>query len=47
MGFGLNPLNIGEISYASVPVLIRFYQEKDKYETDVKSLLAGADSKKG
>ena len=46
MGFGLNPLNIGEISYASVPVLIRFYQEKDKYETDVKSLLAGADSKK-
>ncbi len=46
MGFGLNPLNIGEISYASIPVLIRFYQEKDKYETDVKSLLAGADSKK-
>lgn len=46
MGFGLNPLNIGEISYASVPLLIRFYQEKEKYETDIKSLLAGADSKK-
>ena len=46
MNFGLNPLNIGEITYASVPVLIRYYQEKDKYETDVRSLQAGADSKK-
>lgn len=46
MGLGLNPLNIGEISYASIPALVRYYQEKDKYETDVKSLLAGADSKK-
>lgn len=46
MGYGLNPLNIGEISYASIPALIRYYQEKDKYETDIKSLLAGADKKK-
>ena len=46
MNFGLNPLNIGEITYASVPVLIRYYQEKDKYDTDVRSLQAGADSKK-
>ena len=46
MGLGLNPLNIGEISYASIPALIRYYQEKDKYKTDVQSLLAGADSKK-
>lgn len=46
MGYGLNPLNIGEISYASISVLIRFYQEKDKYETDIDSLLAGVDSKK-
>ena len=46
MGIGLNPLNIGEITYASVPVLIRYYQEKDKYDTDVRSLQAGADSKK-
>lgn len=46
MGLGLNPLNIGEISYASIPALVRHYQEKEKYEIDVQSLLAGADSKK-
>ena len=46
MGFGLNPLNLGELSYASVPVLVRYYQEKEKYQLDVDSLLAGADSKK-
>jgi hypothetical protein len=38
MNFGLNPLNIGEITYAAIPLLIRYYQEKDKYETDVRSL---------
>lgn len=46
MGFGLNPLNIGELSYAAVPELLARYQEKEKYELDVDSLLAGADSKK-
>ena len=46
MGLGLNPLNIGELSYAAVPVLISTYQQKEKYELDVDSLLAGADSKK-
>lgn len=46
MNFGLNPLNIGELSYAAIPILVRYYQEKDKYELDVDSLLAGADSKK-
>ena len=46
MNFGLNPLNIGELTQYSVSVLIRYYQEKEKYETDIKSLLAGADSKK-
>lgn len=46
MGFGLNPLNIGEISYVSVSILMSMYQDKEKYETDVKSLLAGADKKK-
>ncbi len=46
MGLGLNPLNIGELSYAAIPVLIATYQEKEKYELDVESLLAGADSKK-
>ena len=46
MGFGLNPLSLGELSYASVPILIRYYQEKEKYQLDVDSLLAGADAKK-
>lgn len=46
MNMGLNPLNIGELSYAAIPVLISTYQEKEKYELDVDSLLAGADSKK-
>lgn len=46
MGFGLNPLNIGEMSYAAVDLLMHTYQEKEKYETDVRSLQAGADSKK-
>ena len=46
MGFGLNPLSLGELSYASVPILIRYYQEKEKYQLDVDSLLVGADAKK-
>ena len=46
MGLNLNPLNIGELSQAAVSTLIRYYQEKSKYEIDIDSLLAGADSKK-
>ena len=46
MNFGLNPLNIGELSQAAINVLIRYYQEKTKYDTDIAALLAGADSKK-
>lgn len=46
MGFGISPLNIGELSQAAVSVLIRYYQEKDKYDTDIAALLAGADKKK-
>lgn len=46
MGIGINPLNIGEISYACIETLITRYQNKEKYESDVASLLAGADSKK-
>ena len=46
MGLNLNPLNIGELSQAAVSILIRYYQEKTKYEIDIQSLLAGADSKK-
>ena len=46
MDLNLNPLNIGELSQAAVSVLIRYYQEKQKYDIDIRSLLAGADSKK-
>ena len=46
MGVGITPLNIGEMSYASVPAIMEMYQEKEKYHLDVDSLLAGADSKK-
>lgn len=46
MDLNLNPLNIGELSQAAVTILIRYYQEKEKYEIDIRSLLAGADSKK-
>ena len=42
MNLGLNPLNIGEISYASVFALMNMMQQKEKYEIDVQSMLAGA-----
>ena len=46
MGIGLNPLNIGEISYASIQTLISTYQKHEKYEADCRSLMMGADPKK-
>ena len=46
MDLGINPLNVGELSQCAISVLIRYYQEKTKYKIDIKSLLAGADSKK-
>lgn len=42
MGLGITPLNIGEISYASVSAIMERYQAKEKYEVDIKSMLAGA-----
>ena len=46
MGLGITPLNIGEMSYVALESILRKYQEKEKYELDISSLLAGADSKK-
>ena len=46
MGLGITPLNIGEMSYVSLEAILRKYQEKEKYQVDIDSLLAGADSKK-
>ena len=46
MGIGLNPLNIGEMSYACIQWLIAMYQQNEEYDVDIRALLAGADSKK-
>ena len=46
MGIGITPLNIGEISYACVHWLIAMEQQKEEYDINIRSLLAGADSKK-
>ena len=45
MGIGLTPLNIGEISYASVNWLIQYYENKEGYSIGVQSLLAGVSAK--
>ena len=46
MGIGITPLNVGELSYASLDMLMQRRQMKESYELDIQSLLAGADSKK-
>ena len=46
MGLGLTPLNIGEMSYVALEAILAQYQDKEKYQIDIDSLLAGADSKK-
>ena len=46
MGIGITPLNIGEMSYAAIGPIMRMSQEREKYDIDIRSLLAGADSKK-
>ena len=46
MELGITPLNIGEMSYASIHPIMQMMQNKEKYDTDIRSLLAGADSKK-
>ena len=46
MGIGLTPLNIGEMSYVAMEAILAQYQAKEKYQVDIDSLLAGADSKK-
>lgn len=46
MGIGITPLNIGEMSYAAVSVIMNTYQDKEKYHLDIDTLLAGGSSKK-
>lgn len=42
MGIGLTPLNIGQLSYAAVNKIVERYQRKEKYDLDMRTLLAGA-----
>ena len=46
MGIGISSLNIGEMSYVAMQAILNQYQSKEKYQIDIESLLAGADSKK-
>lgn len=46
MELGLTPLNIGDIPYVSLFKILERYQKKERYETDIRSLIAGASSKK-
>lgn len=46
MGLGISPLNIGEMSFASVSEIMSTYQRKEKYDIDIRSLLAGAKKEK-
>lgn len=46
MNLGITPLNIGELSYYAAMTLFSMSQDKEKYEMDISSILAGADSKK-
>ena len=46
MGLGINPLNVGEMSYVAFQAIMEMYQDKEKYDLDVRTLLAGGDSKK-
>ena len=45
MGIGINPLNIREMSYASMNKLMSKFQQKERYDIDIRSLIAGADAK--
>ena len=46
MNVGLSPLTVGEITFVALRELTSTYQNKEKYELDINSLLAGADSKR-
>lgn len=46
MGIGLTPLNIGEMSYAAMSVIMSKYQLKERYDLDMKILTSGFGSNK-
>lgn len=46
LGIGITPFNVGDLTYGAMNQLIARSQKKETYDTDVASLLAGADPKK-
>lgn len=46
MGIGLNPLNVGEIAYASVVPIVKMFQARENYDVDMHFIYAGAEAKK-
>lgn len=45
-GIGLNPLNIGEITFPAMNEIFKVFQQKEKYETDLRVATAGFGNKK-
>ena len=45
-GIGLNPLNIGEITFPAMNEIFKMFQQKEKYETDLRVATAGFGNKK-
>ena len=45
MGLGITPLNIGEMSKSAIQAIMEMYQNREKYDIDIRSLLAGANNK--
>lgn len=43
MGLGINPLNIGEMSKCAIQALTEMFQNREKYDIDIRSLQNGAD----
>ena len=46
MGIGINPLNVGEIAYASVTPIVKMFQAREDFDTNMHFIYAGADAKK-
>lgn len=46
MGIGINPLNVGEIAYASVTPIVKMFQAREDFDADMHFIYAGADAKK-
>lgn len=46
MGIGITPLNVKDMSYAAIHILMTTYQEKEKYQMEINSMTLGFGSNK-